>query len=93
MHAIVSFDACYTSENGTFSIAITDLTEYGGLGQIEKDDRPVMQYVANGIDWYIMHNLDYVAASAIIYQREVLFCGPVTVDEMKKVIDSIYEGE
>lgn len=88
-----SFDVYYTNANGTFSIAITDLTEYGGLGQIEKDDRPVMQYTANGIDWCIMHNLDYVVASTIINQREVLFCGPVTVDEMKKIIDSVYEGE
>lgn len=88
-----SFDAYYTNANGTFSIAITDLTEYGGLGQIEKDDRPVMQYTANSIDWYIMYNLDYVVASTVVNQREVLFSGPVTFDEMKNVIDSVYEGE
>ena len=52
-----------------------------------------MQYTANSIDWYIMYNLDYVVASTVVNQREVLFSGPVTVDEMKNVIDSVYEGE
>lgn len=87
------FDTYYTNEKDTFSIAITDLTEYGGLGEIEKDDRPVMQYTVDGVDWYIMHNLDYVVASAVVNQREVLFCEPVTIDEMKKIIDSVYKGE
>ena len=86
------FDVYYKNENGAFTIAITDLNEYSS-GGIEKDDRPVIRYPTNGVDWYIMHNLDYVVASAVVNQREVLFCGPVTVDEMKKVIDSVYEGE
>ncbi len=86
-------DVYYTNEKGTFTISIADITEYGGLGNIEKDDRPVIQYTVNGVDWYIMHNLEYVVASAVVNQREVLFCGPVTVDEMKKVINSVYESD
>jgi len=86
------FGAYYTNKSGAFTIGITDLDEYGS-GEIEKDDRPVILYATNGVDWYIMHNLDYIVASAAVNQREVLFCGPVTIDEMKKVIDSVYEGE
>lgn len=87
------FGAYYTNENGAFTICITALDEYGSSGAIEKDDRPVVQYTVNGVDWYIMHNLDYVVASTVVNQREVLFSGLVTVEEMKKVIDSVYEGE
>ena len=41
-------------------------------------------------DWYIMSNLDNVNATTIVGDREVLFYGTVTVDEMKQIIDSVY---
>ncbi|WP_125115526.1 hypothetical protein [Agathobaculum sp. Marseille-P7918] len=60
---------------------------------IEKDDRPVITYTAGNVDWYIMHNLDTINATTIVDDYLILISGPVTVDEMKKVIDSVYEGE
>ena len=59
--------------------------------RIEKDDRPVIAYTAGNVDWYIMHNLDTINATTIVDDYLILLSGPVTVDEMKQVIDSVYK--
>lgn len=59
--------------------------------RIEKDDRPVIAYTSGNLEWYIMHNLDTINATTIVNDYLILLSGPVTVDEMKQVIDSVYE--
>ena len=89
----VNFSASYFNQ-GTeylFSVNADTLTGSNG-GSIEKDDRAVITYSVHNVDWYIMHNLENVNAVAIIGNRQVLFSGPISIDEMKKVIDSVYEG-
>lgn len=39
-----------------------------------------------------MHNLENVTAVTIIDNLHILFFGPISVDEMKKMIDSVYEA-
>ena len=38
-----------------------------------------------------MHNLDIINATAIVDDYLILISGPVTIDEMKQVIDSVYK--
>ena len=65
---------------------ITDLSS----GTIEKDDRPVIEYTKENTTWYIMHNLQQINAVALTENYQVLISAPVSVDEMKEIIDSIY---
>ena len=71
-------------------VMISKVTD-SSSGTIEKDDRPVLEYVKGNTTWYIMHNLEQINAVAMIDQYEVLISAPLSVDEVKEMIDSIYE--
>lgn len=88
----INFSASYFNRDTEylFSVSADTLSGSNG-GSIEKDDRPVITYSVHNTDWYIMYNLENVNAVAIIGNRQVLFNGPISIDEMKKVIDSVYE--
>lgn len=87
------FMANYLHKDGTREFAVSSRTLVEGQDGsiIEKDDRPVEIYTVNNVDWYIMHNLSRINAVAMIGSREVGFWGDVSVDEMKQIIDSVYE--
>ena len=70
-------------------VMISKVTD-SSSGTIEKDDRPVLEYVKENTTWYIMHNLQHLNAAAMIDGYEVIISGDIDVDEMKKIIDSIY---
>ena len=80
-----------SGEEYLFGVSLIAVEEGIENGRIEKDDRPVITYSAGGVDWYIMHNLDNINATTIVDDYLILLSGPVTVDEMKQVIDSVYE--
>lgn len=80
-----------SGEEYLFGVNLIAVKEGVENGRIEKDDRPVITYTAEGVDWYIMHNLDTINATTIVDGYLILLSGPVTVDEMKQVIDSVYE--
>lgn len=88
----VDFSASYVNQDTEylFSVCANTLSGSNG-GIIEKDDRSVITYSVHNVDWYIMHNLENVNAVAVIGNRQVLFSGPISIDEMKNVIDSVYE--
>ena len=90
----IDFTANYLHEDGTREFAVKSFTLVEGEdgGTTEKDERPVEIYTVHGIDWYIMHNLSRVNAVAMLGNREILFWGDVSIDEMKQIIDSVYEG-
>lgn len=89
----IDFTANYLYEDGTREFAVKSFTLAEGEdgGTTEKDERPVEIYTVYGVDWYIMHNLSRVNAVAMLGNREILFWGDVSVDEMKQIIDSVYE--
>lgn len=89
----MDFDISYekSGEEYLFGVSLIAVEEGIENGRIEKDDRPVITYLAGGVDWYIMHNLDNVNATTIVNDYLILLSGPVTVDEMKQVINSVYE--
>lgn len=70
-------------------VMISKVTD-SSSGTIEKDDRPVLEYVKENTTWYIMHNLQQINAVALTENYQVLISAPISVDEMKKIIDSIY---
>ena len=70
-------------------VMISKVTD-SSSGTIEKDDRPVLEYVKENTTWYIMHNLQQINAVALTGNYQVLISAPVAVDEMKEIIDSIY---
>lgn len=92
-YGTTDFNIYYTNPASEYVFAIdaTTLREGQSGGIYEKDDRPVITYTVNGDDWYIMHNLENVYAIALIGKREVCIAGPISVDEMKKIVDSVYE--
>ena len=71
-------------------IQILKITDTTG-DTIEKDDRPVIEYTKENTTWYIMHNLQQINAVSLTENYQVLISAPVSVDEMKSIIDSIYE--
>ena len=70
-------------------IQISKITDITG-DTIEKDDRAVIEYTKEKTTWYIMHNLQRLNAAALMDDYQVLISAPISVDEMKKIIDSIY---
>ncbi|NLC73587.1 MAG: DUF4367 domain-containing protein [Ruminococcaceae bacterium] len=67
-------------------------SEQMGYTIFEKDERDMIIYEAGGIPHYIMHNNKFLTATWIAGDR--LMCdigGAISVEEMKKIIDSIYE--
>ena len=70
-------------------VMISKVTD-SSSGTIEKDDRPVLEYVKENTTWYIMHNLQQINAVSLTENYQVLISAPVSVDEMKEIIDSIY---
>ena len=70
-------------------IQISQITDITG-DTIEKDDRAVIEYTKEKTTWYIMHNLQRLNAAALMDDYQVLISAPISVDEMKKIIDSIY---
>lgn len=82
--------ADYDNGDSKMFIQILKITDTTG-DTIEKDDRPVIEYTKENTTWYIMHNLQQINAVALTGNYQVLISAPVSVDEMKSIIDSIYE--
>lgn len=80
----------WNSEEELLSIVIRrDIVD--GIRVYEKDERPVEEYVYEGITHYIMHNLDRITAVWIYEDYECSISGPVTQEEMKQILRSVYE--
>jgi len=82
--------AKYSNTSSEISINITLLKEPSAR-TYEKDGDDVIVYSINGIEHYIMSNLDQVN---IVWRTENFECsvsGTQTIEEAKKMIDSIYE--
>jgi len=57
----------------------------------EKDENAIEVYPHNGIDHYIMTNISKTNAVWATKNYECIISGDITVDEVKQMIDSIYE--
>ena len=57
--------------------------------QIEKNEDLIEIYTVNGVDYYIFSNDKYMQTAWIAGEYECLIIGKLTLEDMKKVIDSI----
>lgn len=75
-------------------IIIIRLAEYldGYPMQIEQSDSLLEVYTSNEIDYYIFDNLDNLKAVWINENFECYISGPLSVSEIKEMIDSIGKG-
>lgn len=93
-HRDNSIDFSVTYEKGDSFLAFhtTHILPGQTVISTEKDSRPVEKYTCGGLDYYLMYNLSQVNATAMTEDTQIFFNGDVTKEEMKKMIDSIYEG-
>ena len=57
--------------------------------QVEKNDDFLEKYVADGVEYYIFSNTETLQAAWSIGEFECIIIGKITLEEMKKMIDSI----
>ena len=57
--------------------------------QIEKNEDLIEIYTADGIEYYIFSNDEFMQTAWIVGEYECLIIGKLTMEEMKKIIDSI----
>ena len=59
----------------------------------EVESEPIEIYSHKGIDYYIFKNADQLRAIWLVDSNECLISGDLSIDEIKKMIDSIQKGE
>lgn len=84
------FIAHYKSGDNSIRIRITDYLNTHPA-QIEQSESLIEVYRSNGIDYYIFDNYDQLKAAWINGNYECSVAGPISVSEIKKIIDSIGE--
>ena len=76
----------------TVTIVYTEFGEDGPGLIIEKDENPPIAYEKIGVTHYITTDHGFCTAAWVRENIEAMIFGPVTVEEMKQIIDSIYES-
>lgn len=82
------FVAKYQLGDNTIRIRIVDYLN-GAPSQVEQSDGLLEVYSSADIDYYIMDNEDQLQAVWIIGNYECCIIGPLTLPEIKQIIDSI----
>ena len=85
------FVAQYQLGENTIRIRIVDYLSTAPT-QIEQTDTLIEVYSVNGVDYYIFDNEGQLQAVWIIDNIESYISGPITLSEIKKIIDSIGKG-
>ena len=84
------FVAHYKSDDNSIRIRITDYLDTHPA-QVEQSDSLIEVYHSNEIDYYIFDNYDQLKVAWINGNYECSIAGPISVSEIKKIIDSIGE--
>ena len=85
------FVAQYQREDESLRIRITDYLDTHPV-QIEQSDSLIEVYPCNGIDYYIFDNEGLLHAVWIVDNFECYISGPLTLSEIKEIINSIEKG-
>lgn len=83
--------ASYVHKDRTIIITISGMTDRSKTGNNEMDDVNPVEYDKSDITHYIFTNLGSVVATWYIDDYLVRISGNLTVEELEKTIDSIYE--
>ena len=57
--------------------------------QIEKNDDLIEIYTVDGVDYYIFSNYEVLQTAWVVGEFECIISGKITLEEMKRIIDSI----
>ena len=82
------FVAQYQKGDDSIRIRITDYSDTHPV-QVEQSDSLVEIYSLNNIDYYIFSNEDQLQAVWVIEHFECYISGPLTLTEIKEIINSI----
>lgn len=85
------FTASYQNEDATIHIKISDYMDSHPV-QIEQSEDLIEIYSVNGIDYYIFDNRSQCIAAWIFESYECYISGPLSLEELKDMIDSIEKG-
>jgi hypothetical protein len=85
------FCALFEYEENLLVIQISVLLNQHMGGVYERNDEDVYIFHRNGIDHYIMTNMDLVIAVWRSHNFEYSLSGNITEEEVMKIINSIYE--
>ena len=90
----ILFNAPYSNGQSTLTFSYSYRTDsVFQSSTFEKDDASVVEYTKNGIIHYIMSNVDVRVAAWVNGTCECSIFGPLSVEEMMVMIDSIYLSE
>lgn len=85
------FIAKYQNGDNSIRIRISDYLD-GSPEQIERSDSLLEVYTANEISYYIFDNNGILQATWIVDGFECYISGPISLSELKQMIDSIQKG-
>ncbi len=85
------FVAKYQSGENTIRIRIANYLD-SAPSQIEQSESLIEIYHSNGIDYYLFNNFEQVKAVWINENYECYIIGPLTLSDIKQIIDSIGKG-
>ena len=83
-----TISAVYDCDGEQFIIQIRQVLA-GEPYQVEKSEDLIEIYCADGVDYYIFSNMDTMHIAWVNGEYECLIVGKISIDEVKKVIDSI----
>lgn len=81
----------YLFKERVITITIREITDLSKLGIIEINDEPSVEYAIQGVTHNIFRNVDSVVSTWLINQYLVRISGDISINEMEKLIRSIYE--
>lgn len=86
--------ALYENKSTERSIIVSIVIHQEPISTVhEKDETPVKTYLENDIEHFIMRNNKSIIATWFVDNLECTITGHVSEDELKTMIDSIYEGD
>lgn len=85
------YRAVYTNEEQVLRITVQDYLKEKPV-YVEQSEGLVEEYVVSGITYYLFENNENVHAVWIVESFECYIAGPVTIDNLKMMIDSIAKG-
>lgn len=84
----LSISAIYEKDDQYLTIKIRQEFSTDPM-QIEKNENLIEVYTADGVDYYIFSNDKYMQAAWVVGEYECIIIGNLTMEEIKRVIDSI----
>lgn len=86
-----SFVSKYTFEENTIRIRIAEFLD-SSPAQIERDDALLEVYITGDVEYYIFSNKNLLKAVWVYDNFECYIVGPLSLTELKEMIDSIQKG-